>query len=623
MSPSDAIAEVSAVSRQSEFMRLARSWPLSPEPMKILIGSEAACDWVLPGPHVSPRECLLRWDGQLLIASSFDGRGAREVILEPNAPLRVGVIELLLTPLASGKQAAPPPPRATEPSAPAPTPPTPTPPTTAPTPATPAGEPGEDERTFVRKSLPRHDEPTRTTLPSSSRLPPLRSAAPQRPRATAGEFSAVGPTQLRVPAAEPTVLIDATLAAVAKTRPRRSRLARLAPFALALVPLVVLAVTHQRSRSPQVRPNVPPPIAPVSVAKASPKPAPPPSPPAPPPKPIAVAKAPPPVAEKTAPATEKLEKTRPAPEEVRLATEKPAPATEKMPTPTLTIASAAPPETPAPAVDRGAFDRIGTDCRPLPPTARATPEEHALLQLAIEAYQSGNRPQAQQLFKALVCRPDVGPPARFMTRLLLLSTPATLPKDRGVRTRRLLDETARELEEHPDEWAQSEALDETTIENPKLSAYDFKNQPKCNIFIGEMLYRAGFIPPGAPAPGQLRVNFPNVNQMVARAEKLAHNEPWDPADGLQWFDVVPKNAAEPGDLVLIGARDRGDIHSEHGHVEIISQIVYEGGSIKSVSTVGARSHGVKLAGAGRVFGDKLPGAYQFSQYAMLVRPRMR
>src|SRR5437867_2214881 len=132
-----------------------------------------------------------------------------------------------------------------------------------------------------------------------------------------------------------------------------------------------------------------------------------------------------------------------------------------------------------------------------------------------------------------------------MARLLLPSGPLTLPRDRGVRTRRLLDETTHELEEHPDEWAQSEALGESTIENPKLSPYDFKNQPKCNIFIGEMLYRAGFIPPGAPAPGQMRVSYPSVNQMVARAEKLARNEAWDPADGAQWFDVVPKNAAEP------------------------------------------------------------------------------
>jgi hypothetical protein len=451
----------------------------------------------------------------------------------------------------------------------------------------------------------------------------------------------------------PTVLIDATLAAAARTAPsRRARLSKLALSALVLLSLGVLAVTHQRSRSSGAKP--PASLAPVSVATA---PTMPPSlPPAPPPKLIAVAKDTAPVPEKTkllaektaplaekaSPATEKLapvteklapatEKTAPATEKLARATEKTAPATEKTapapdktPAPSMTIASAAPETSaPAPTLDRAAFDRIGAECRPLPPMAHATPEEHALLQLAIEAYQNGNRQQAQQLFKALVCRPDVGPPARFMARLLLFSSPAALPKDRGVRTRRLLDETARELEEHPDEWAQSEALDDSTIENPKLSIYDFKNQPKCNIFIGEMLYRAGFIPPGAPAPGQLRVNFPSVNQMVARAEKLAHNEPWDPADGLQWFDVVPKNAAEPGDLVLIGARDRADIHSEHGHVEIISQIVYEGGSIKSVSTVGARSHGVKLAGAGRVFGDKLPGAYQFSQFAMLVRPRMR
>jgi hypothetical protein len=248
-----------------------------------------------------------------------------------------------------------------------------------------------------------------------------------------------------------------------------------------------------------------------------------------------------------------------------------------------------------------------------------------MLQLAIEAYQNGHRGEAQQLFKALVCRPEVGAPARFMARLLTASMPSSLPRDRALRTRRLLDETARELAEHPELWAQAESLTGGTLENPKLSPFDFRDQPKCNIFIGEMLYRAGFIPPGAPAPGQLRVSFPSVNQMVARAERLARNEAWDPSDGMQWFDVVPKNAAEPGDLVLIGARDRGDaLHTEHGHVEIIRDIVYEAGSIKSVSTIGARSRGVKLSpGAGRVFGTQYDGAYQFSQFAMLVRPRMR
>jgi hypothetical protein len=250
-----------------------------------------------------------------------------------------------------------------------------------------------------------------------------------------------------------------------------------------------------------------------------------------------------------------------------------------------------------------------------------------MLQLAIEAYQNGRRLQAQLLFQSLVCRPEVGPPARFMARLLLASGPLTLPRDRGARTQRLLDETEREIEEHPDLWGQSESLAGAELVNPKLSPFDFKDQPKCNIFVGEMLFRAGFIPPGTPAPGQATVSYPSVNQMVARAQRLARGEPWDPADGQQWFDVVPKETAAPGDLVLIAAKDRGDrdaFSTEHGHVEIIRSIVNDGGVVRSVSTVGARSRGAKLSPtAGRVFGNQKEGTYQFSEFAMLVRPRMR
>src|SRR5262249_54061779 len=111
--------------------------------------------------------------------------------------------------------------------------------------------------------------------------------------------------------------------------------------------------------------------------------------------------------------------------------------------------------TPSPA------QRDDAGCRTHPTNARATPEEHAMLQLAIEAYQTGRRAQAKRLFEALTCQPEVGAPARFMARLLVAATPnvvAPLPRDRAARTRRLVDETEEELEEHPDLWAQSESL---------------------------------------------------------------------------------------------------------------------------------------------------------------------
>jgi hypothetical protein len=249
-----------------------------------------------------------------------------------------------------------------------------------------------------------------------------------------------------------------------------------------------------------------------------------------------------------------------------------------------------------------------------------------MLQMGIEAYQHGRRADAQRLFHSLVCRPDVAEPARFMARLLVASAPppTALPRERGARIRRLLDETEREIEEHPELWGQRESLAGADLANPKLSPFDFRDQPKCNIFIGEMLFRSGFIPPGTPVPGQARAAYPSVNQMVARAQRLARGDRWDFGDGAQWFDLVPRDRAEPGDLVLIAARDRGDgLSTEHGHVEIIRDIVYDHGTVKSVSTVGARSRGALSTAAGRVFGSQQGGGFQFNEFAMLVRPRMR
>jgi hypothetical protein len=305
-----AIAEVKAVARQSPFMLHSKRWQLS-APTKILIGSEPGCDWVVRGASVLPRECLLRWDGRLLTASSFDGDGAREVILEPNAPLQVGHLELLLTPLTGRK------PR-------------------------------------------RSDEDTQR----------MRRRAPvpaKRTFATSGELSVAAPTRTRVPAGEPTVVIDPTLVGAVPVRRGHRRI-----LAVAALPLVVAVMSDQRLQS-------------------------------------------------------------------------------------------------------------------------------------------------------------------SFAHLLAPAEAQVVSRDRASCTRRLIDEATRELKRHPE-----------------LS--------KSNIFIGEMLYRAGFIPPGAA-----------------------------------WFDVVPQDAAAPGDLVL---------HAEHGQVEIIRDIVYEKGSIKSISTVGA-------------------GSTQLSPLTTLVRPRLR
>jgi hypothetical protein len=533
-SETPAVAELSVVARYADSIRQAGHFLLRATPMRILIGSEAGCEWKLPGREVPPRECLLRWDGQMLVASSYTEGAVREVVVEPGAVMSVGALELLLTLRVPGvfedDKTQLDLPRTFPPAGDKP----------APIERSRAGsarsplwleqtmllgkargsatdlEPPSIEWTtrFARaRGAKREPLPLalERTLPAGARgaKQDAASVAAVRPRATAGVLSVAKAASGQSPTPEPTVLIDPTFRATTRqARRRRWRLAERS--ALALLPLLVVAVTHERLR--QVR----------------------------------------------------------------------APQADTAPVSTV----------------------VAPDHSPSLPSAAPV----------IAAPRGEATPAARTISSVAPAVPaDVAPAA------------TGLPRDRRVRTRRLLEETELALAEHPELWAQGESLTDGTLQNPKLSPYDFKDQPKCNIFIGEMLYRAGFIPPGMAAPGQLRVAFPSVNQMVALAERLASDEPWDSADGLQWFDVVPKNAAEPGDLVLIGARDRGDaLLTEHGHVEIIRDIVYEAGAIKSVSTVGARSHGIRLTpGAGRAFGTSYYGNYQFSQFAMLVRPRMR
>jgi hypothetical protein len=295
----------------------------------------------------------------------------------------------------------------------------------------------------------------------------------------------------------------------------------------------------------------------------------------------------------------------------------PAPAPSASPRPTA--------HAPLDCVLAGANDHGGT----------ATPEDHAALQLAIEAYRLGRKDEARVLFQTLTCRPEVGPPARYMLNLLAPQKPRSLvdpantalwlPQgDRVWRLKRLFEEADREIEQHGGLWAQRDTLAHIVLANPATRLLSYAEQPKCNIFVGELLYRAGFISPGTPV-GDKAVGFPNVNDMVAQAQRLARSGRWSAADGVQWFDVVPIEAARPGDLLMIDAAHRGDIDTEHGHVEIIRTIVHRNGALAELSTVGARSAGaIDSPVAGHMFGEKTrDGEFRLSRYALVARPRLR
>jgi len=278
--------------------------------------------------------------------------------------------------------------------------------------------------------------------------------------------------------------------------------------------------------------------------------------------------------------------------------------------------------------------RLSPDCgaRPL---AAATPADYAALHLAMEAYRLGRRDEARVQLQTLTCRPDVGALAQYLlarlgsSRLRSPVDPANtalwLPQgDRAWRTERLFEEAAREIREHADEWGQSRALDHMVLANPALRTPTYDRLPKCNIFVGELLYRAGFVPPGTSVDDRA-VAFPSVNEMVAAVERLERGLPWRASDGAQWLDVVPRGAARPGDLLLIDAAHRGDIDTEHGHVEIIRRVVYRGGALVALATVGARTRGAQASKtAGAMFLRRgRDGRLRLSRFALVARPRLR
>src|SRR5439155_23245285 len=189
----------------------------------------------------------------------------------------------------------------------------------------------------------------------------------------------------------------------------------------------------------------------------------------------------------------------------------------------------------------------------------------------------------------------------------------------------LCEEAGRGIREHGGDWAQAGALDHVVLANPLLRTPTYGQLPKCNIFVGEVLCRAGFMSPGT-AIDERAPAFPSVNEMVAEVQRLERGLPWRAAGGAQWLDVVPRGAMRPGDLVLIDAAHRGDVDSEHGHVEIVRRVVYgAGGALLALSTVGARSRGAQVSKvAGPMFLRRgRDGRLRLSRFALVARPRLR
>jgi hypothetical protein len=91
------IGQITAIYRQLDQVRVRRTWPLYGWPTRILIGSAPSCDWVFEGGGVRKRHCLLRWDGQRLVARVIGDSGSSDQIVQPLAPLLLGAIELTMT----------------------------------------------------------------------------------------------------------------------------------------------------------------------------------------------------------------------------------------------------------------------------------------------------------------------------------------------------------------------------------------------------------------------------------------------------------------------------------------------------------------------------------------------
>lgn len=130
-------------------------------------------------------------------------------------------------------------------------------------------------------------------------------------------------------------------------------------------------------------------------------------------------------------------------------------------------------------------------------------------------------------------------------------------------------------------WSKKGDLAKADPKLPSLQNEHYVGQPKCNLFLAEAFHEAGRF--AAPQ------SMPSANAIAKQAQKLTEHTGWTARDP-RWFDVVPLQEAQLGDILVIHSDDRIDVKTNHGHIEFIQEVVRDlNGQIADVISVGASS----------------------------------
>lgn len=204
--------------------------------------------------------------------------------------------------------------------------------------------------------------------------------------------------------------------------------------------------------------------------------------------------------------------------------------------------------------------------------------------------------------------------------------------------KQLLDESRKLMgdKDAAKSWGTDGSVKDEGLQHPAFVGNAAKNgyegSFKCNIFVGEALFRSGFMSPGSDEDHQPTHHYSDVNEIVSDIEAVASGG--KSKHGAQWFDVVDKKDAQPGDILVIRGKYREDVHpfmdsgdENHGHIEILSDVEREDGAgqIRHIKTIGAGSKTAhETSHDGRTtFGHEKKGDYNFNEHTWVIRPRLR
>ena len=168
--------------------------------------------------------------------------------------------------------------------------------------------------------------------------------------------------------------------------------------------------------------------------------------------------------------------------------------------------------------------------------------------------------------------------------------------------------SAARLKDGDASWGQAGSIKDEKLTHPAFQGGEkkggFAGNFKCNIFVGEFLYRSGFMTAGSDEKHEPTVKYTDVNGMCDDIEAVAKGG--KPLHGAQWFDVVkdPEHNAQPGDVVIVRGKYRQDGHGGmhvnsksgmkeegHGHIELLSDVIRDEGTgqLREVTAIGAGS----------------------------------